>query len=368
MSNSLQELAVSIKKEPEDSDLYFDIGYLLLQLGKPRQAARAFCTSLRFDPENNNSKAYLSIPLLLHGSYKEGLQLYEYRHTIKTLLYALPTLPLRENDKLILSDEILLVVCEQGFGDCIQFIRYVIYLQRIGVQVTVCVHDQLVGLIKKGTELKNVISPSEVPKINSGKWLPMLSLPLALGVTPSNPIISEQYIFPEPTLMGKWSELLGEDSRPIVGIAWKGNPVQEKTTNKGRSAALSHFENLLADSRFRFLSLQKGDGAEELASFYSTENFVQCQEDISNEFDFEETSAIISCCSLVITVDTCVAHLAGSMGTPVYILLKKIPEWRWGLNGEECFWYPSAKLWRQTKDGDWQELMQRVHQSLDNIC
>jgi ADP-heptose:LPS heptosyltransferase len=112
------------------------------------------------------------------------------------------------------------------------------------------------------------------------------------------------------------------------------------------------------------LSLQKGFGSEQLESCSFKDRFVSCQDQINATWDFLETAAIIANCDLVITSDTSVAHLAGGMGKTTWLLLKKVPEWRWGLDGDTTFWYPSMRLFRQSEPGNWNEVMERVAEEL----
>ena len=112
------------------------------------------------------------------------------------------------------------------------------------------------------------------------------------------------------------------------------------------------------------LSLQKGFGSEQLGNCSFNNRFVSCQEQVNNTWDFLETAAIIANCDLVITSDTSVAHLAGGMGKTTWLLLHKVPDWRWGLEGDTTFWYPSMRLFRQRERGNWNEVMERVAEAL----
>ena len=134
----------------------------------------------------------------------------------------------------------------------------------------------------------------------------------------------------------------------------------------GRSLPLEAFAPLTAASDASLLSLQKGPGSEQLASCSFKERFVSCQAQINETWDFLETAAIITNCDLVITSDSAVAHLAGGMGHPVWLLLKKVPDWRWGLEGDTSFWYPCMRLFRQSERGNWDEVMQRVVAALND--
>jgi hypothetical protein len=194
--------------------------------------------------------------------------------------------------------------------------------------------------------------------------MPLLSVPRHLEVSPDNPIITEPYIKANDELIAKWESILSVEQRPIIGINWQGNPKTEKTGLRGRSFALEAFFPITDSSQMSLLSLQKGFGSEQLETCSFKEHFVSCQDQINETWAFLDTAAIIANCDLVITSDTSVAHLAGGMGKTTWLLLHKVPDWRWGLEGDTTFWYPSMRLFRQKERGNWDEVMQRVAEEL----
>ena len=131
-------------------------------------------------------------------------------------------------------------------------------------------------------------------------------------------------------------------------------------TYQGRSIPLESFTTLAKNNNFKLLSLQKGFGSEQLDHCSFKNKFVQCQQQIDSTWDFLENAAIIENCDLIITCDTSIAHLAGGMGRKVWLLLRDIPFWTWGLEGSSTFWYPSMRLFRQKERHNWQEVMERV--------
>ena len=195
--------------------------------------------------------------------------------------------------------------------------------------------------------------------------MPLLSVCRYLGVRPENPIITERYIKATEELVKKWKGILANENRPIIGINWQGNPNAEKADLQGRSLPLETFAPITQKSNVSLLSLQKGFGSEQLEACSFKNSFVSCQSLINEAWDFLETAAIIANCDLVITNDTSTAHLAGGMGMTTWLLLMKVPEWRWGLNAETSFWYPSMRLFRQKNRGDWDEVLQRVRDALE---
>ncbi len=254
----------------------------------------------------------------------------------------------------------LLLITEQGLGDTLQFMRYATALRNKGIAISFCAQPKLHCLIKSSGIDPSPLTPKQANTVTEGHWIPLLSVPRHLEVSPSNPIITEPYIKTTDELHTKWAEILSAEQLPIVGINWQGNPQTEKAGLRGRSLPLETFAPITGNSQISFLSLQKGFGSDQLETCSFKDRFVSCQDQINETWDFLETAAIVANCDLVITSDTFVAHLAGGMGKTTWLLLKKVPEWRWGLEGDTTFWYPSMRLFRQRERGNWDEVMERV--------
>ena len=150
----------------------------------------------------------------------------------------------------------------------------------------------------------------------------------------------------------------------IVAINWQGNPSTETNQLRGRSLPLETFSTLASCENVSFLSLQKGFGSEQLESCSYRDKFISCQDQISESWDFLDTGAIIANCNLVVTSDTADAHLAGGMGKETWLLLQYVPDWRWGMEGDTSFWYPSMRIFRQKESGNWSEVLNQVAKEL----
>ena len=168
----------------------------------------------------------------------------------------------------------------------------------------------------------------------------------------------------EGELNKRWKDILSKEKRPIIGINWQGNQDSEKGSAQGRSLPLETFSTLAKNNNFTLLSLQKGFGSEQLNHCSFKSKFVECQPQINATWDFLENAAIIENCDLIITCDTSIAHLAGGIGKKVWLLLRDIPFWTWGLKDESTFWYPSMKLFRQKERQNWKEVIDRVSRSI----
>ena len=338
-----------------------NMGIVLRELGKLNDAEISIRKSIELKPDYFNSHFNLSLLKLLKGDYKSGLELYESRF-VKDDPVVLSCYPKVERFNFInnTEDQNLLVVSEQGLGDTIQYMRYIKILRDKGIDVSFCAQTKLHSLIKESGIDSNPLSPEEAKKVSVGKWIPLLSLMKYLEIDPQNPLINEPYIYTTKKLNNKWKHILSKEKKPVIGINWQGNPLVEKGTQKGRSIPLENFSTLVKNKNINLLSLQKGFGSEQLETCSFREVFCNCQKQVDLVWDFLEIAAIINNCDLVITSDTAVAHLAGGLGKPTWLLLRDLPEWRWGLEGNKTFWYPSMRLFRQKQKHNWNEVMHEI--------
>lgn len=361
---AIEAYRLTLKHWPEDAGFHRNLAIALVEAGAVHEALIHFEKALQLDPGNvdlefNSSMAHLYLP----EGYATGWKRYECRarRTRDPILPdATPGCPEWDGHPLKEGDH-LLVVSEQGYGDTLQFMRYVSYLRESwGVVASLCVPEKLHGLIRASGIDALPIAPAAAPAVKRGHWIAMMSLPGRLGVSPATPLWQKPYLRASEALQKRWRERLAVETGPIVAINWQGNPDHEQTAARGRSLPLEAFAPIATHTHATLLSLQKGVGSEQLASCSFRDRFVRCQDQVDQTWDFLETAAIIANCDLVITSDTAVAHLAGGMGKSTWLLLKKVPEWRWGLEGDSTFWYPSMRLFRQQEAGQWPPLLERV--------
>jgi hypothetical protein len=254
----------------------------------------------------------------------------------------------------------LLVMGEQGLGDTIQFARFLPMLTAAGVKVTCVVQQRLfklIGTLDAAIDLRPLETPGTVKGVKA--WTPMMHLPQALNLDPSQFAPRVPYLRAEPERVARWKERIGTHGFKI-GIVWQGNP--DPRIDQGRSAPLAAFAPLAEIPGVRLISLQHGDPAKQIRSV----SFGDCIETLGDDFDagpdgFLDTAAVMEALDLVVTVDTSVGHVAGALGRPVFILLKAVgADWRWLFQRDDTAWYPTARLFRQRKPGDWPELLTRV--------
>ena len=361
----LEEAEVSTRKaiqlNPNLEIAYSNLGGIYKDRGKLKDSELLYRKAIEISSDYADAYFNLSLVELLQGDYESGLEHYEFREKRKEGL-SIPVKPniQKADNRKLEKGEKLLVVSEQGLGDTLQFMRYVTNLRDQGLKISFCAQTKLHSLIQSSGIDKNPLKPEDATKISEGKWIPLLSLPRYLKVSPDNPVISEPYIFSTNALKKKWDKILSPEKRPIIGINWQGNPDIENGSFRGRSLPLETFSTIARNNNFKFLSLQKGFGSEQLNSCSFKNKFVQCQSQIDFTWDFLENAAIIENCDLIITSDTSIAHLAGGMGKQTWLLLHHLSDWRWGLEEQKTFWYPSMRLFRQKEKYNWQEVMERI--------
>ncbi|WP_269606532.1 tetratricopeptide repeat protein [Prochlorococcus marinus] len=358
----------AIELNPEYVEAYSNLGLILTDLGKLEGAQRSFRKAIELNPDYADAYFNLSLVELLKGNYVDGLENYEYRFKKKSpsIIHGNPIIR-KKIDIDLLKGEKLLIVCEQGLGDTLHYMRYLHYLKNKGLDISFCPQLKLHSLIKSSNIDHNPLTQDQCCKISEGKWIPLLSISKLLGVNPKNPITTKPYIRARQELNYKWAEKLSNETLPIIGIHWQGSPEIEKNGYQGRSIPLETFGTLLKKNNIKFLSLQKGYGSEQLKHCSFRKHFVACQDEIDSILDFEEHAAIINSCDLVISNDSCAATLAGGMGKQVWLLLRDIPHWTWGLEKESTFWYPSMRLFRQKEKNNWTEVLERVSIEFEKI-
>tara|TARA_B100000965_G_scaffold379755_1_gene375748 strand:- start:240 stop:1745 length:1506 start_codon:yes stop_codon:yes gene_type:complete len=351
----------AIELNPNYAEAHYNLGTILIDCGKLKEAELSLGKAIELNPDYYDAYFNLSWLQLLRGEYQAGLENYEFRFKTKN-----PVIPhsktklKRVDNKKLKGQEKLLIISEQGLGDTLQYMRYIPYLRSLGIDVSFCAQTKLHSLIQSSRIDCHPLTSEEASKISEGYWIPLLSLSRYLQINPRNPIVSEPYINSRDGLVKKWEKILSKEKKPIIGINWQGNPDVENENQKGRSLPLEIFSNLDRDDNFKFLSLQKGFGSEQLDYCSFKNKFVECQSQINSTWDFLENAAIIQNCDLIITSDTSIAHLAGGMGKSTWTLLKHLAEWRWGTERESTFWYPSMRLFRQKELHNWNEVMRRV--------
>ncbi len=328
-----------------------------LVLEKLRRFDQAFADydrAMALEPDLAQPRVNKALALMLTGDLGAGLPLYEWRFRIPrlTLDPRLPGQPLWMGDS-PLEGRTLLLRCEQGLGDTVQFSRYASLLARRGARVILEVQPPLVDLMRRLPGVSDVVAlGASLPAFDF--YTPLLSLPLALRTSLGNIPASNAYLSSTPQRRQCWEDRLGPRTRHRVGLAWSGSTTH--MNDRARSLALSKLVRYLPEG-IDYLCLQKEVRSADLAVLRDHPRIRFVGDVIEN---FEDTAALCDLVDIVVTVDTSVAHLAAALGRPTLILLPFHPDWRWLLERDESPWYPSVRLYRQQALGDWDVLLQTL--------
>lgn len=351
---ALESYDNAIRLKPDYAKAHSNRGNALLDLKRPEEALASYDRAIGLKPDYAEAYWNQSQAWLLMGKFEKGFRQYEWRKKrdkpIAVRAYPQP-LWLGEED---IRGKTLFLYWEQGLGDTIQFCRYAKLAQARGIKVVMSVQEPLAGLLQQLDDAIQIIGPTETPE-HFDYHCPLLSLPLAFGTTLQTIPSQTPYIAADNFLI---KERLAKNGKPNIGLTWSGAVLHKNDRN--RSIPLEKFLRMLA-SEANWTSLQLDVRDSDKAALNSAGNIQHFGSELG---DFRQTAAPIQDMDLIITVDTAVAHLAGAMGKPVWILLPFSPDWRWMLDRPDSPWYPSARLFRQTKVGDWDEVVDRVKGAL----
>lgn len=342
---------------PRDVSSWCNLAMALLMQGDLASADHAYCKAIEIQDDFAVAHTNYGVSLLLEGKYREGLREFEWRWNVDGQHPIVDSSIEKWEGSLC---DVLLVVGEQGLGDSVQFMRYCKYLRDRVNEVHLCLPKKLISLAELSGVADRIISTSEVVQGNYRDWIPLLSILRILDITPTNVLESGAYISIPSDLSNYWGKRIAKRGCLTVGLHWQGNPRTETGALQGRSLQLQSFKQIATIKGVQFVSLQKGFGSEQLKECSFREKFVACQDEVDEAWPILDTAAVIQNCDIVITSDSLVAHLSGGLGVTTWILLQKVPDWRWGMTGRKTHWYDSVSMYRQQCRGDWQDVIHQV--------
>ncbi len=355
---ALASLKSALALDPNHPMALSSLGYTLETLDDASSAAQCYRRALQAHPDFAQARFYLGTYSLAEGDFAAGWRDYEARWGTADFRAARRRFAQPQWTGQDIRGSRVFIHAEQGLGDTMQFVRYLPMVAARGAEVVLEVHPNLYRLLMDsfGASALVIQKGEELPPFD---WqCPLLSLPLAFGTSLTNIPARIPYLRAEEAAAQAWSErLCGNTLR--VGLAWAGNPKHSR--ERLRSITLSQLEALLHTEGVKFYALQKGPAVEQLKTVPTECSPVDLD---SQQRDFADTAAIVANLDLVISIDTSVAHLAGAMGKPVWILLHHMADWRWLRNRDNSPWYPTARLFRQTSAGDWSGVVKRLQENL----
>nr|MBI3614208.1 glycosyltransferase family protein [Nitrospirota bacterium] len=350
--------ALSLK--PQHAGACVNLGNGFRSLGRISEALDCYRQALRIEPDFVDARWNRACALLLSGNLADGWNEYECRWELERARSRRRNFPQPLWDGSDISGRNMLLHAEQGIGDTLQFVRYAPLVAKRGARVVLECHPALKSLLETVEGVAQVVSAGE-PLPEFDLHSPLLSLPRAFRTTLETIPKTVPYVRASRELVRMWKEMpeLGGKSLK-VGVAWAGG-----TSDPKRDCGLSMFASLAKLEGVQLYSLQKGEAAKQAANPSEGMALFDLTAGLN---DFADTAALISHLDLVISIDTAVAHLAGAMGRPVWTLLRFAPDWRWMLAREDSPWYPTMRLFRQEKPGDWSGVFARVTQELHGVA
>ncbi|MEE2745791.1 MAG: tetratricopeptide repeat protein [Pseudomonadota bacterium] len=342
-----------LSSHPDHAGALANLALVYQHQGNLEQAEKTILLALEIEPENPTLHLNLAHLLLMGGKFRRGWKEFQWRLEENNTANRTYTAAQFYQDDINYSGKIILLELEQGIGDCFQFIRLVPDLAKHAKKIILRVPTKLKQILT-GSNINYEVLEMDAPLPSYDISLPLLSLPfiLKLDRVPHN----EPYISAEQSLTRKWRNRLTRN-KPNIGIAWQGSKVYEN--DYLRSIPFSDISQLFQLKSFSFTVIQKRIGQ------IKGENITDLGSELDQSHSFLDTAAVIQNLDLVVTSDTAIAHLAGALGKPVWVILNYSPDWRWMLGRSDSPWYPSMKLFRQKTPGNWAEVIKEVITALE---
>jgi Flp pilus assembly protein TadD len=353
-------LQQAVRLQPDHADAYALLAYALCELARAEEAAHCFQEVVRLKPNCADAHWGLTYIRLLQGDFDKAWPEYESWCRLKQR-------PVGESDQPCWNGSsfvgrTILLKAGGGLGDTLQFVRYAPIVKQYGGTVIVESQEPLLPLLATCAGIDQLVAVgSNIPAFDV--LAPLVCLPGIMRTSLSTVPASVPYLFADAELEAKWRSELNRFTGFKIGIAWQGNLKYPR--DHSRSIPLLNYAPLARIDGACLFSLQKGFGSEQLSAVADHFHVVDLGGRPDNRSDaVSDTAAIMKALDLVITSDTSIAHLAGALGVPVWVALPFSADWRWMLGREDSPWYPTMRLFRQSKPGDWAGVFERMAREL----
>lgn len=348
----------TVQLRPDYAEARSNLAAALQELGRVDEAVAGFRETLQLQPDLPDVHHNLAMALLLSGDFEQGWREYEWRERasgVRPISFPQP----RWHGEPLAGRQILLHT-EQGLGDTFQFVRYAQLVKDRGGKVLLLAPEKLAPILRSCPGVDAWYGKGDtLPDFDV--YSPLQSLPYLCGTRLASIPAQVPYLFADKALVAEWRGKLADLDGYKVGIHWQGNPNYK--ADRQRSIPLAQFAPLASVPGVRLISLQRGFGTEQLsAASFPVHDLGDAVDRASGPF--MDTAAILRNLDLVITSDTSLPHLAGALGVPVWVALPFVPDWRWLLGRSDSPWYPTMRLFRQQRPGDWTTVFRAVRTAL----
>jgi tetratricopeptide (TPR) repeat protein len=355
---ALQCYAMAFVQDPDSAAAFNNYGNVMRECGYPARAIPFLQHAIVLDPNNVTAKFNLAVSWLLMGNYQQGWPAYETRWNYEHLAGTEPQFAQPRWSGQDLRDRTILVIGEQGHGDCIQFVRFIYNLHMMGARVKLQVTDGLIPLLGTSDIMQVAAYGADMGEFDY--WIPIMSIPGILGVTLDNLPRIQSYMNATPGLIKQWQDRLGPKYKMRVGVSWSGR--RDAWLNQHKGVPFYQVLTMIqSHPEYEWISLQADATADEEQALAGAG--VKLWPGSINSF--ADTAALMMHLDVVIGVDTAVTHLAGALGRPVWVMLNAFAtDWRWLLDRNNSPWYSTATLFRQPTMGDWPSVLKKIEQYL----
>ncbi len=344
--------------KPDYFEAHNNLGAALHEQSRLQEALTCYEESIRLNPDYSEAHWNRALGWLVTGNFEQGWPEYEWR--FKRKIFPPRPFPQPIWDGSSLAGKTILVHAEQGLGDTLQFIRYVLLVKKYGGRIIVEAPPMLMDLIASCAGVDEVVMErTELPPVERIKLLPpfdvhipLISLPTLFKTTLATIPANVPYLAADAALREKWRRDLSPYSGFKIGLSWQGDPKHRK--DRFRSIPLARFEPLARLEGVSLFSIQKGPGAEQLSALAGSFPIIDLGDKINT---FGDTAAAMMNLDLVIAVDSAAAHCAGAIAVPVWLAVPSSPDFRWMLQREDSPWYPTMRLFRQQQLGVWDDVL-----------
>jgi hypothetical protein len=345
--------------DPDSAAAFNNYGNVLRECGQPRRGIPFLEHAAILDPSNVTAKFNLAVSYLIMGDYARGWPAYEARWQYEHLAGTEPQHQQPRWRGEDLRDKTILVVGEQGHGDNIQFCRFLFNLHAAGAKILFQVTDGMIPLLANASIINWVGRYTDQPP-DFDYWIPIMSIPGILGITLDNLPTQVQYITAQETQVKEWLKKLGPKKRMRVGFSWSGR--RDAWLNQHKGVPFETMLELVRNNpEYEWINLQV-DATDEESQALAEVGVTMYPGTIAS---FADTAALMMCLDVVISVDTAITHLAGSLGRPTWLMLQWFAtDWRWMLDRDSSPWYSTVRLFRQPAMGDWTSVTRKIAQYL----